>query len=394
MLRGNFKLGRIFGIPVEINVTWILVLLLVMWSIAERYFTRQQFIHLSALHRWLLGAAAAMLLFGSILLHELMHSVTAVKNGLPVKRITLFVFGGVAQMGEEPKTAGVEFRMALAGPIASFILSVVFLSLFYMVYRGIGGSRPVLEALVLYVFGGKVSVSVTAALFAYLAFINFLILVFNMVPGFPLDGGRVLRSIIWHFTGNVTKATYVTSRIGKAFAIVLILLGLFYAIQGALIGGIWFIFIGFFLQQAADSGYYQVLMRNGLEGHNVEELMQREVITIDAQTSIGTAVKDYFMPYRFNSFPVLENGRLVGMLTTHDLKAVRREEWDNRTVREIMETEPVEHALSLDETAYGALVKITQDGMGRLPVMKDGRVVGIVSNRDIMKLLKIKMDVG
>jgi Zn-dependent protease/CBS domain-containing protein len=394
MLRGNLKLGRIFGIPVEINVSWILVLLLVMWSVADGYFIREQFSYLSALQRWLLGAAAAMLLFASILLHELMHSVTAVKNGLPVKRITLFVFGGVAQMGEEPKSAGVEFRMALAGPVASFVLSIVFLSVFYLIYRSIGGSRPVLKALMLYVFGGKVSVSVSAALFAYLAFINFLILVFNMVPGFPLDGGRVLRSIIWHFTGNVTKATYVTSRIGKAFAIVLILLGLFYAIQGVLIGGIWFIFIGFFLQQAADSGYYQVLMRNGLKGHNVEEVMQRDVITIDAETSIGMAVKDYFMPYRFNSFPVLDKGRLVGMLTTHDLKAIPKEEWDKRTVREIMETEPVEHALLPDETAYTALVKIAQDGMGRLPVMEGGRVVGIVSNRDIMKLLKIKMDVG
>jgi Zn-dependent protease/CBS domain-containing protein len=394
VLRGNFKIGRLFGIPIEINVTWILVLVLVMWTVADGYFGQERFKYLTALQRWLLGAAAAFLFFGSILLHELMHSVVAVRNGLPVRRITLFMFGGVAEMSREPEKASVEFKMALAGPIASFMLSAVFLAVFYGIYRSGGGAMPLLGALAIYLSGGKEAVSVPAALFAYLAMINSLILIFNMVPGFPLDGGRVLRSIIWYFTGNVTRATYITSRIGKAFAIVLIVLGLLFAIQGELIAGIWFIFIGFFLQQAAESGYYQVLMRKGLEGHHVYDVMQPAVVTVDADTPVRTAVQDYFMRFRFNSFPVLDNGQLVGMLTTHDLKAVPREEWDLRMVREIMETEPVEHALSLDESAYGALVKIAQDGMGRLPVLQNGVVVGIVSNRDIMKLLKLKMDIG
>ena len=152
--------------------------------------------------------------------------------------------------------------------------------------------------------------------------------------------------------------------------------------------------IGFFLQQAAETGYYQVLMRNALEGHLVREVMQPDVVTVEADTPVGTAVNDYFMRFRFNSFPVLENGRLVGVLTTHDLKDVPGEEWDSRYVKEIMETGPAEHALSPDDSAYGALMKIAQDGMGRLPVVEDGVVVGIVSNRDIMKLLKFKMDIG
>lgn len=378
MLRGNFRIGKIFGIPIEINVSWLLILLLVTWTIAEGYFTRDEFQHLSALDRWLLGVAAALLLFGSILLHELMHSIVAVKNGLPVKKITLFLFGGVAQMSEEPQSAGVEFKMAVAGPLTSFVLAVVFSIVFFAFYYGGGGAR-----------------SVPAALFMYLALINFMVLVFNMVPGFPLDGGRVLRAIIWHVTGNVTKATYITSRIGKGFAIFLIIVGLLSVVAGNnLIGGIWFVFIGFFLQQAADSGYYQVLMKKGLEGHFVYEVMQSDVVTVEADSTVGEAVQDYFMKYRFNSFPVLEGGQLVGMLTTHDLKAIPREEWDHRLVREIMETGPVEHALSPDESAYGALSRIAQDGMGRLPVVKDGAIVGIVSNRDIMKLLRLKMDIG
>lgn len=368
-----------FGIPIEINVSWILILVLVTWTVADGYFGGENFQHLSELQRWLLGAAAAFLLFGSILLHELMHSVVAVKNGLPVRKITLFILGGVAQMSEEPRSPIVEFKMAIAGPVASFIMSAVFFGIFVLL-QGLSGEL--------------MQMTVGAALFLYLGLINFMILVFNMVPGFPLDGGRVLRSIIWHYTGNVTKATYITSRIGKGFAIVLIVLGLFSLFTGNPVGGIWFVFIGFFLQQAADSGYYQVLMRKGLEGHFVHEVMQPGVVTIEADTPIGTAVHDYFMRFRFNSFPVLENGKLVGMLTTHDLKTVPREEWDVGTVRNIMETEPVAHALSPNENAYGALMKIAQDGMGRLPVVEDGTVIGIVSNRDIMKLLKFKMDIG
>ncbi len=374
MLRGNIRVGKIFGIPVEINVSWLLILLLVTWTVADGYL-KPNFKDMAALDRWLLGAVAALLLFASILLHELMHSVVAVRNGLPVKRITLFMFGGVAQMSEEPRTAGIEFKMALAGPLASLILAALFYLIYVVLTRAGTGE-------------------VAAALFMYMGLINFMILIFNMVPGFPLDGGRVLRSIIWHITGNVTKATYITSRIGKAFAIFLIVMGALSAITGNLVGGIWLVFIGFFLQQAADSGYYQVMMRKGLEGHFVWEVMQTDVVTVDADTPIDAAVHDYFMKYRFNSFPVLENGRLAGMLTTHDLKAIPREEWYHRYVREIMETGPVEHALGPDETAFTALVKIAQDGMGRLPVVQDGKIVGIVSNRDIMKLLKLKIDIG
>jgi Zn-dependent protease/CBS domain-containing protein len=377
VLRGNLKIGRIFGIPVEINVSWILILVLVSWTVAYNYFPEGKYGYLSGLHRWLLGAAAALMLFGSILLHELMHSVVAVRNGLPVKRITLFLFGGVAQMSDEPRTAGVEFKMAIAGPLTSLVLGVMFAGIYYLFYHTKGGSS-----------------SVAAMLFYYVALINFLILIFNMVPGFPLDGGRVLRSIIWGITGNITKATYVTSLIGKAFAILLIFGGLVNLVRGDPISGVWFVFIGFFLHQAADSGYYQVLVRRGLEGHEIREVMQRDVVTIEAGTPVGTAVHDYFLRYRYNSFPVLENGRLVGMLTTHDLKTIPREEWDTRAVREIMETEPVEHALSPHEHAYKALIKIAEDGRGRLPVVEEGEVVGIVSNRDIMKLLKFKMDMG
>jgi Zn-dependent protease/CBS domain-containing protein len=379
VFRGNFKLGTLFGIPIEINVSWLLVLVLVTWTVGEVYFSPKEFPGLTPVERWMLGGVAALLLFGSILLHELMHSVVAVRNGLPVKKITLFLFGGVAQMSEEPRSAGVEFKMALAGPVTSFMLAAVFGGIYMLFYLRSEGTG---------------TASVGAALFYYLALINGLVLIFNMVPGFPLDGGRVLRSILWRLTGNVTKATYITSRIGKAFAIFLIVVGVMNAIYGQLIGGLWFVFIGFFLQQAADSGYYQVLMRKGLEGHSVAEVMQSNVVSMDAGTTIGSAVHDFFMKYRFNSFPVLENGLLVGMLTTHDLKGVPREEWDTRFVREIMETEPVAHALSPGETAYGALMKVARDGMGRLPVVRDGNLVGIVSNRDIMKLLRFKMDIG
>jgi len=374
MLRGNFGIGKIFGIPIEINVSWLLILLLVTWTVAENYLA-PMFPYMPVFTTWVLGAMSALMLFGSILFHELMHSVVAVRNGLPVRKITLFMFGGVAQMSGEPQSAAVEFKMALAGPLASFILS----ALFYITY------------IVLYDFG---SYPVASAIFMYLALINFMVLVFNMVPGFPLDGGRVLRSIIWHFTGNITRATYISSRIGKAFAILLIVLGLFSVFTGNFIGGIWLVFIGFFLQQAADSGYYQVMMRRGLEGHFVWEVMQPEVVTVDADTPIETAVHNYFMRYRFNSFPVLENNRLVGMLTTHDLKTIPREEWDYKRVRDIMETEPIKHALDPNENVYTALMKIARDGMGRLPVVQGGKLVGIISNRDIMKLLRVKMDIG
>jgi Zn-dependent protease/CBS domain-containing protein len=367
MIRGNVQVFRLWGIPVEINVSWLLVFALMTWSFATGFYpdvfpdgTRREL--------WTLGFLTAILLFVSILLHEFSHSLVASRNGLPIRKITLFLFGGVAQMERDVDNPTLELKMAAAGPA----MSVVLAALFFGLSKLFSGQRFFYN------------------LMHSLAFVNILILGFNMVPGFPLDGGRILRAAIWRKTGNLQRATRVASRIGAIFAIVLMAYGVFNFFVGQFIGGLWLVFIGFFLRQAAQSSYLLVTLRQTLGPLRVGDVMRAPVVTVDASTSVRTLVDEYFLKYHYGSFPVLDGGALVGLVSLKDVKRIEMAQWGRSTVGAIADRDIARYALRPEYPAETLLRLIMKKGYGRLPVIDgDGRVVGIVSRRDLMETIKM-----
>jgi Zn-dependent protease/CBS domain-containing protein len=367
MIRSSIHLFRLFGIPVEVNVSWLIVLALMTWSFATGWYA-DVLPDGSKQELWILGFLTSILLFVSILLHEFSHAVVASRNGLPIRKITLFLFGGVAQMERDVDNPVLELKMAAAGPAMSVLLA----ALFFGIMKLVAGHQ--------FVF----------ILAKSLYRINLIVLVFNMVPGFPLDGGRILRAAIWKKTGNVQKATRIASRVGGAFAIILMVYGVFNFFVGQLIGGIWFIFIGYFLRQAAQSGYLLVTLRQTLGHLKVSDVMRSPVVTVDASLNLRHLVDEYFLKYHYGSFPVLENGTLAGMVSLSDVKRVEMEDWHKATVADIVDREIARYALHPEYPAETLLHLIMKKGYSRLPAIDGaGRVVGIVSRRDLMETIKM-----
>lgn len=369
MFRKTLHLFRLFGIPVELDLSWILILVLVTWTFATGYYPENFPGLFSVSERWLIGLVTALLLFISILLHEFSHSLVAVRSGIPIRKITLFMFGGVAQMDRDVDDPVIELKMAAAGPLMSLVLAAFFYVL-SLLSRG-AFILPVLTR--------------------SLANLNIAVLVFNMVPGFPLDGGRILRAAIWRRTGNVRRATKIASRIGSGFAVFLMLTGFFFFISyGSFIGGLWLIFIGFFLRQAAKSGYVMVAFKEALGHMRVAEIMKRDVVTVDIATTLSSLVDDYFLRYHYGSFPVVENGRLRGVVTLEDLRGVERDRWHEATVEEVVGSSFAGFVLHPLDPAEKLLQLIMRKGYEQLPVVNDeGAVVGIVTRRDLMAAIKV-----
>lgn len=367
-------LFRLFGIQVSLNYTWFIIFALITWTLAVRYFP-STYPGLSAAMYWLIGALAALLLFASVLFHEFSHSLVAKRSGLPITGITLFIFGGVAQMGEEVKDPRIELKMALAGPAASVMLAIAFGALSVLMHLTIGRSP------------------ITAVL-TYVAMLNLVLTLFNLVPGFPLDGGRVLRALLWMRTNDIRRATRIASMIGQGFAIVLIFLGVVSFLGGNLVNGVWLVLIGFFLKQAAELGYRQVMVRRSLMGMRVRELMTTEVVSVDSTLSLERLAHEYFLGHRYSSFPVMEGGRVVGMVGLEEMKRVARELWPTVRVVDIMRPLDPDGFAHPDEDAAHALVRMLRGDLGRFPVVEDGRLVGILTRRDLMQLLRIRTDLG
>lgn len=363
----NIRLFRLWGIPVELNLSWLLVLALITWTFANGYYA-MEFPELG-LERWFLGFITAILLFISILLHEFSHSLVASRNGLPIRKITLFMFGGVAQMDREADDPVLEFKMAVAGPLMSLVLAVLFFLFSIVLQR----------------------TAFVPVVFRFLATINVMVLLFNLVPGFPLDGGRILRAAIWYKTGDVRRATKITSRIGTGFATFLMIFGLFvFIVDGNLIHGLWLVFIGFFLRQAAQSGYLMVAFKQTLGHMHVSDVMRTGVITVDTSLSLSNLVDDYFLKYHYGSFPVLKDGELVGLITLKNVKQVERSLWSETTVEDVMDDNIGGITLRSSDPAEKLLRFILRKGHGRVPVVDEyGRLVGIVTRRDLMEVINM-----
>ncbi|MCP3677418.1 MAG: CBS domain-containing protein [Deltaproteobacteria bacterium] len=373
-MQKGLKLFKVIGIQISLDYTWFIIFALVAWTLSQGYFPSV----LPGLAMWIyiaMGVVSSLLLFASILLHELSHSYVANRLGMDIRGITLFIFGGIAELSREPDDPRMELKIAIAGPIASVVLAIFF----WFITEG-------LTAMALF--------PLVASVCNYLAIINIVVVIFNMIPGFPLDGGRVLRAIWWMKSGNLQRATMVASRVGKGFALFLIFFGILQTFTGNIIGGLWMVFIGFFLQQAAESGSREVLIKNSLSGIRVGDVMTREVVTVHPDDSLQIIVDDYLFRHHCVSFPVVAASRLVGMLNLGDIRAVPKEKWRETRVRDVMEPVTQRSIASSEETAIEVLSRMATLGVGRFPVVREGGLVGIISRRDIMKLMAFKRELG
>lgn len=369
----GIKLFRVLGIQVSLDYTWFIVFVLFAWSLSYGYFPFRT-PGLEGSTYIVMGVLSAILLFACVLIHEISHSYTANRLGMDIHEITLFIFGGVAQLTKEPEDPATELKIALAGPAASLVLALVFY-----------GAAAAVDA---------AAHPVANPILSYLGLINFILLAFNMIPGFPLDGGRIFRAIWWMKTGDLGRATKVASNIGKGFALFLIVTGFMQIFVGNFVGGLWFVFIGVFVQQAAESGYQQVVIKKALAGLKVADIMTRPVITVDEAISVSDAVENYFFRYHHASFPVRSDGNVSGLLTMNNVRAIDKGMWGQTRVGEAMHRLGPEDTMSPDDSAVDALAKMMANGnggnLGRFPVMKGRELVGIISRRDIMKMLEFR----
>jgi Zn-dependent protease/predicted transcriptional regulator len=374
MLRTNIRLFKVLGIPVEINVSWFIIFALVAWSLVSLYFPTNYRDYSTAAH-WIMGIVAAILLFVSVVLHELGHSYVAKTHGVPIRRITLFLFGGVSQLTRESPNPATELKIAVAGPAVSFLLGGICGALYFVTSGAgaLGGVRPVLK---------------------YLAIVNVMLGGFNLIPGFPLDGGRLLRAILWKATGNLRRATYVATRVGSILGIVFVAFGFLAVFRGDFVYGLWMVMIGLFLRQAAEAGYFQVLVDGALKGMKVHEVMKTDVVTVPETLTLQSLVDDYFFKHHYDCFPVADagRGRLLGLVTLNEVKHVPKERWGETTVADVMQRGAEELSVSPDDDVSAVLRRVIKDQCGRLPVVERGAVVGIVTRKDIMEALRVLSD--
>lgn len=370
----NIKVAKLFGIEVYINYSWFFIFFLVTVTLAFGVFPTQYPQQTFSINI-LLGLITSALFFTSILFHEFMHSLVANLNKIPIKKITLFIFGGMSQMNEEPKTPGSEFKMAVAGPLSSFFLA----GLFFSVYLGLK------------------NLGLTTAFYAaffWLGEINFFLAAFNLAPGFPLDGGRILRAAVWYFSHNYRTATTVAARAGQGVAFLLIFFGLLLFLAGNL-GGLWLVLIGWFLNQSAVASYQQMILTQALADVHVKEIMSKEVKTVPPNLTLNQLIDDYFLKERYSRFPVVADGHILGVVTLNDVKNVPRDKWTTTKAVEVIEPLKKEMFMKPDDQAVKALMKMASEDVSHLLVVTDkDQLVGLVTRTDIIKLIKIKTTLG
>lgn len=369
-MKGSFKIGKIKGILIEVNASWFIIFGLVTYTLAAGYFPTN-YPDFDPTTRWVSSAVIALMFFLSVLLHELSHSLVSIKLGMPVKSITLFIFGGIAQIEQEPDDPIKELKMAIAGPAMSILLGALFY-LLAVIFNGMGVPKAAIVSA------------------GYLSTINFTLAIFNLFPAFPLDGGRVLRAIIWRFSGNLQRATRISSTMGSIFGYLLIALGIYVILGNDLINGIWFVFIGWFINQMSKDSYQSMLLTDIFGKIKVGEFMTGNVVTVDRSISVQQLVDDYFYKYKFAVFPVSQEGSIIGIVTAASVKQVEPSARQETSVGSI--TTPLSDKLvvSPEDVVSTAMARLSANGVGRVLVMDKGSLLGIVSNTDILSYLWVK----
>ena len=361
----TIPLGRILGIPIGLDYSWFLIFGLLTWTLAVGYYPTE-FKDWPPQEYWIVGAITACMLFVSVLLHELGHSVVAMRYKVPVRSITLFIFGGVAQIGGEPPSATAEFWIAIAGPVVSFGLATLF-RLLQPVFAGVA---PLL------------------ALAKYLAYINGVLVLFNLIPGFPLDGGRVFRAVVWGVTHSLRRATLVAANVGRFFGFVFIFSGVWQVFGGNAVNGLWIAFIGWFLETAAVAQIQQQMVQGLLAGHKVSDAMSRTYTAVPADDVLQRVVDDHILGGGRRSFVVKRGEEVAGLLTLHRIKQVPQAEWSTTPAATVMIPMAEMKRIRPDTALWAALEEMDRDGVNQLPVMTDGRMVGMLTREDLISFLR------
>lgn len=370
-LRG-YRLFRIFGFDVKLNPTWLLLAMLIIWTLAEGFFPGD-YPGLPPQTYWWMGVVGAIGIFFSIVFHELSHSLIARRFGLSIKGITLFIFGGVAEMQEEPVSPKAEFLMAIAGPLASLFLAMVCFQL------------------EVWATSGNLTTAVTGILH-YLVMINIVVAIFNLMPAFPLDGGRMLRAVLWYWKKDLHGATRLASRIGSGFGLGMMILGVLAFIQGAFIGGMWWFLIGAFLRGAANDSYRQLLVREMLSDKPVRRFMNDEPVTVTPGITIEAFLEKYVKQYRFSQYPVVEGAKLIGCISVRETEKVPEDERAQTSVADLLSSCSPANTVSADTNAIKLVTEMSQpDANALYMVVEDERLVGVISLKDLREIIAMKL---
>ncbi|BCB95794.1 peptidase M50 [Dissulfurispira thermophila] len=361
---GSLKIITIMGIPIRVHFSWLIIFGLITWSLSTFYFPKAA-PQLPTASYWINGAVAALLLFVSVAFHELSHSFVAIKYKLSIINITLFIFGGVAQMKGEPPSPKAEFRIAIAGPLSSFFLSLIFAIAY-----------------------NTAATQVTKALFSYLAQLNLILGAFNLIPGFPMDGGRVVRAFLWKKTNDFFYATQKASSYGQKIAMFFIIFGIFSIFVG-FPGGLWLMLIGWFLYSASQASYQQASLQQTLNGIKVRNIMVKDIVTMPSNITVDRAVNEYFLKYGYGGFPVVDNGRFLGFITLKEIKDVPRENWGDVKISEIFVPHNKKWEISEDDDVIKALELMIMEDKGRLVVTDKEGVTGLITRNGIARYVQI-----
>lgn len=372
-MQNSIRLGRIAGIQIGIHYSWFIVFVLVLATLSIFFFP-VQYPGFSTAAYWVMGVATTLLFFASVLIHELSHSLVATAKGIPVQSITLFIFGGVSQISREADDPRTELLVALAGPLSSIGVGIVFGAVWFL---SAGVSLPV------------------AAVTSYLAIINIFLAIFNLIPGFPLDGGRVLRAIVWSVTNSQRRAMRVAVTSGRIVSYLFILGGVFYAlVLGNLLGGIWIAFIGWFLNNAASGSYRQAALQDILKDSEVEEVMSRDFEAIPPQMTVQELVEDHVLKHGLRAFPVVADSSFVGLITLSDIKNVPREQWDVVTVGDSM-TRREKLRLAHPQENMNTVVSLMDNAnINQIPVTDNGHIVGLLRRSDVVRFFAVRKELG
>ena len=372
---GSYRLLRVFGIDILVHWSWLAIFALLTWWLSQGFF-KDEYEDWTARERWIAAVVSSLAFFTSILLHELAHSLVAKREGLPVKSITLFIFGGVSALGAEPDTPGQEFRVAIVGPLVSFVLAAVFAAAALAAHFADAGGEP------------------PAAVVLYLAIINAAVGVFNMLPGYPLDGGRVLRAGLWSRGRNLLVATRRASVAGSILGFALIAFGVVSILGGNFVGGAWFIVIGWFLRNVADASYRQLLYRSTLGGTKVGDLVNREYVAVSPDTPLNTVVLDYMVARGQRMVAVVAGQELLGLVTLHDLREVGRDEWESTSVFKAMTPRERLFQVDVKQDVTEALEIMAREGVHQLPVTEAGLFIGFITRGDVLRLMQLRSEIG
>jgi len=364
-----FNLGKVFGIQLRLHYSWFIIFILVTISLVYPYWTNLTY--------WVIGIVTSLLFFASVVAHELAHSLVGRANGIPIKSITLFIFGGMAHMTKEATRPGAEFKMAAAGPACSLAISGLFGLIWLFTQSTV---KPI------------------ATMAQWLAFINVALAAFNLIPGFPLDGGRVFRSLLWRFTGNYERSTKIATRVGRG-------IGYLFIVGGILIvflhpfglswfTGLWLVFIGWFLENAASASYRQARWREALQGFTVAQVMTSDCPVVPSNVTISQLIQGYILTSERRCFLVADEGEVKGILTLRNIKSIPRQYWDVTQIKQI--ATPVDRLKVAypNQDALSILEQMDESAISQMPVISEGRVIGLILRDNVMRFLRIRSDLG